>query len=111
MRFATRSGGRATEGGTEEWFEAVYEARKENGEHLDEEEREAMPDFIKSASLELRHDLGMKWLRFYADRETIEGVDNRDKDRRRLHRPEFMTTDRRAGRDRSRLSPTNARPA
>jgi len=71
---------RRQEAGTEEWFEAVNKARKENGEHLDEEEREAMPDFIKSASLELRHELGMRWLRFYADREAIEGVDNRDKD-------------------------------
>ena len=39
-----------------------------------------MPDFIKSATLELRHQLGMQWLRFYADRESLEGVDNRDKD-------------------------------
>ena len=66
--------------GTKEWFDAVFEARKENGEHLDEEEREAMPDFIKSASLELRHELAMQWLRFYAERETTINVDNRDKD-------------------------------
>ncbi|PND58759.1 cation-binding protein [Mycobacterium sp. ENV421] len=68
------------EPGTNEWFKAVFTARKENGEHLDEEEREAMPDFIKSASLELRHELGMKWLQFYAERESIDGIDNRDKD-------------------------------
>jgi len=43
--------------GSEEWFEAVVKARTENGEHLDEEEREAMPDFIKSASLDLRREL------------------------------------------------------
>ncbi|MDT5013188.1 MAG: hypothetical protein QOH57_4805 [Mycobacterium sp.] len=66
--------------GSAEWFEAVIKARKENGEHLDEEEREAMPDFIKSASLELRHELGMQWLRFYAEHQTTKGVDNRDKD-------------------------------
>ena len=28
-----------------------------------------MPDFIKSASLQLRHELGMQWLRFYADHQ------------------------------------------
>ena len=61
-------------------IEAVNTARKENGSHLDEEEREAMPDFIKSATLELRHQLGMQWLRFYAERESLDGVDNRDKD-------------------------------
>lgn len=71
---------RRHEPGTTEWFEAVFAARKENGEHLDEEEREAMPDFIKSASFELRHELGMKWLQFYAERESIAGIDNRDKD-------------------------------
>jgi hypothetical protein len=66
--------------GSAEWFDAVLEARKQNGEHLDEEEREAMPDFIKSASLELRHELGMKWLQFYAEHEATRGIDNRDKD-------------------------------
>jgi hypothetical protein len=71
---------RQHEAGTEKWFEAVHQARKENGEHLDEEDREAMPDFIKSASLELRHELGMQWLRFYAEHEASKGIDSRDKD-------------------------------
>ncbi|AFM19912.1 hypothetical protein Mycch_5227 [Mycolicibacterium chubuense NBB4] len=66
--------------GSEKWFEAVNKARSENGSHLDEEEREAMPDFIKSASLELRHELGMKWLRFYAEHDTSRGIDTADKD-------------------------------
>lgn len=66
--------------GSDEWFEAVFAARKENGEHLDEEEREAMPDFIKSASLELRHELGMQWLRFYADHQAGQGIDDADRD-------------------------------
>ncbi len=66
--------------GSHEWFDAVFKARAENGEHLDEEEREAMPDFIKSASLDLRHQLGMKWLQFYAERESLRGVDASDKD-------------------------------
>lgn len=66
--------------GSDEWFEAVIDARKENGEHLEEEEREAMPDFIKSASLDLRHDLGLKWLRFYAEHQAGEGISGRDKD-------------------------------
>ena len=66
--------------GTQEWFDAVIKARTENGEHLDEEEREAMPDFIKSASLELRHELGMRWLQFYADHDSTRGIDNSDKD-------------------------------
>jgi hypothetical protein len=71
---------RQHEPGSTEWFAAVIEARKQNGAHLDEEEREAMPDFIKGASLELRHELAMQWMRFYAEHEAIKGVDNRDKD-------------------------------
>ncbi|PJE05557.1 MAG: cation-binding protein [Mycobacterium sp.] len=66
--------------GSAEWFQAVIDARRENGKHLDEEEREAMPDFIKSASLELRNELAMKWLRFHAERDATRGVDNSDKD-------------------------------
>ncbi|AQT82295.1 cation-binding protein [Mycolicibacterium litorale] len=66
--------------GTTDWFTAVFKARSENGEHLDEEEREAMPDFIKSASLELRHELGMRWLQFYADHESTSHVDARNLD-------------------------------
>jgi hypothetical protein len=66
--------------GTPEWFEAVGRARTENGEHLDEEEREALPDFIKSSTLEQRHELAMQWLRFYADHPAGRGVDDRDKD-------------------------------
>ena len=66
--------------GSHDWFEAVGKARTENGEHLDEEEREALPDFIKSASLDLRHELALKWVDFYAKHPGGKGVDTRDKD-------------------------------
>ena len=79
IRDAVRAS-RGHEPGTEKWFEAVLRARKENGEHLEEEEREAMPDFIKSATLELRHELGMRWLKFYAEHDASTGIDSRDKD-------------------------------
>ncbi len=66
--------------GSHDWYEAVGKARTENGEHLDEEEREAMPDFIKSASLELRHELAMQWLAFYAAHQAGKDVDTSDRD-------------------------------
>jgi hypothetical protein len=66
--------------GTKVWFEAVGQARTENGEHLDEEEREAIPDFIKSTTLEVRHDLAMKWLAFYDAHRAGTGIDEADKD-------------------------------
>jgi hypothetical protein len=66
--------------GTAAWFEAVGRARKENGEHLEEEEREPIPDFIKSATVQLRHDLAMKWLRFYSQHPAGAGIDDSDRD-------------------------------
>ena len=91
---AIRDAVRATrrhEPGTDKWFEAVIRARKENGEHLEEEEREAMPDFIKSASLELRHELGMQWLKFYAEHDSSRGDRRPGQGRRRVHRTELVT--------------------
>jgi hypothetical protein len=66
--------------GSDEWFAAVGKARTENGEHLDEEEREALPDFIKSTTTEIRRDLAMKWLQFYHRHPAGRGVDTTDKD-------------------------------
>jgi hypothetical protein len=66
--------------GSDEWYAAVAKAREENGEHLDEEEREALPDFIKSASLELRHDLAMRWLSFSYKHPTAEKISTAPRD-------------------------------
>jgi hypothetical protein len=66
--------------GSKAWFEAVGKARSENGEHLDEEEREALPDFAKSSSADMRHELAMKWLRFYHQHPAGKGVDTENKD-------------------------------
>ncbi|GAB2475095.1 hemerythrin domain-containing protein [Jatrophihabitans fulvus] len=79
IRDAVREAGRH-EVGSDEWFAAVGKARTENGEHLDEEEREALPDFIKSATLDVRHELALKWLAFYAEHPAGRGIDGEDKD-------------------------------
>jgi Hemerythrin HHE cation binding domain len=71
---------RRCEIGSPDWFEAVGRARKENGEHLEEEEREAIPDFIKSTSVQLRQDLAVAWLRFEYEHPNGRGVDDTDKD-------------------------------
>jgi hypothetical protein len=71
---------RGHEVGSAEWFAAVGRARTENGEHLDEEEREAIPDFLKSASAQLRHDLAMKWLQLYHEHPAGRGIDDSDRD-------------------------------
>jgi hypothetical protein len=66
--------------GSKGWYDAVGRARTENGEHLDEEEREALPDFIKSSSLQQRHELGLQWLAFYAQHPAGKGIDDSDRD-------------------------------
>ena len=65
---------------TEAWWEAVNKAREENGEHLEEEEREALTDAAKSLTLEKRHELAMQWLVFYANHPAGKGVDDENKD-------------------------------
>ena len=66
--------------GTDAWFEAVGNARKENTEHLGEEEDEGLPDFRKHASPELSAALALKWAQFYAAHPDGEGIDTRDRD-------------------------------
>jgi hypothetical protein len=78
IRAAVREAGRH-EVGSRAWFAAVGKARTENGEHLDEEEREAIPDFIKSATPQLRHDLAMAWLRFSYEHPNGKGIDPSDR--------------------------------
>jgi hypothetical protein len=62
--------------GSAEWRSAVKQARKENGEHLDEEERDALPDFIRNATDEQRHRLALEWLRFYHRHPPANSVDD-----------------------------------
>lgn len=66
--------------GSDEWWSAVWEARRENTEHLGEEEDEGLPDFRKHASIELRAELGAQWLAFYREHPAGKGLMFRDKD-------------------------------
>lgn len=66
--------------GSDGWWKGVWQARTENSEHLAEEEDEVLPDFRKHASLELRTELGVQWLRFFGDHPQGKGLDFRDKD-------------------------------
>jgi hypothetical protein len=66
--------------GSDEWWAAVWTARRENSEHLTEEEDEVLPDFRRHASRELRDELGTRWLAFYAGHPSGRGLWFRDKD-------------------------------
>ncbi len=70
---------RSAEVGTDEWWEAVTAANIANSDHMAEEERQDLPDFRQHASLQLRHDLAVRFLRFEAQR-WAQGVEPVDKD-------------------------------
>jgi hypothetical protein len=52
--------------GSEAWIAAVAAANKANSEHMGEEEREGLTDFRTLASLEVRHELGVKFATYEA---------------------------------------------
>jgi hypothetical protein len=66
--------------GSDEWWAGVWKARTENSEHLAEEEDQALPDFRKHASVDLRAELARKWLVFYGEHPCGKGLKIRDKD-------------------------------
>lgn len=69
--------------GSDEWWQAVWHARRENSEHLAEEEDEALPDFRRHASETLRAELGARWLTFYGEHPSGRGLVFIDKDPQR----------------------------
>ncbi|WP_433204873.1 hemerythrin domain-containing protein [Dactylosporangium sp. CS-047395] len=70
--------------GSDAWWKAVWAARKENSEHLTEEEDEVLPDFRKHATMQLRIELGAQWLTFYGEHPSGKGLTFHDKDPERF---------------------------
>jgi hypothetical protein len=64
--------------GSDPWFKAVCKADLENSKHMAEEERQALADFRRSASVEERHRLGVQFLAFVS--RHLMGVKPVDKD-------------------------------
>lgn len=64
--------------GSKGWWQGVLEARQANSDHMGEEEREALADFRRHASLQLRHDLAVEFAAFEAAHAS--GVATADKD-------------------------------
>ena len=69
----------ALEVGSDEWWTAVVDANVQNSEHMGEEERQDLADFRQQASLELRHEIAIAFLRYEAQHAGDE-VDPVDKD-------------------------------
>lgn len=70
----------AHEAGSEQWWAAIDRARAENDEHMQEEEREGLPDFKAHSEASLRETLGNRFLAFNAAHPRAEGLDVSDKD-------------------------------
>ena len=64
--------------GTDGWYAAVAAANLANSDHMAEEEREGLTDFRREASLQLRHDLAVRFAGFEA--RHVTGVPPVDRD-------------------------------
>ncbi|MGN6600184.1 MAG: hemerythrin domain-containing protein [Actinomycetes bacterium] len=69
---------RQHEVGSDDWWSAVLEARKQNSDHMAEEEREDLADFRQHAPVELRHQLALDFAAYEAAH--AGGVPIEDKD-------------------------------
>jgi len=52
--------------GSDAWWQAVTDCDAANSDHMGEEERQDLTDFRRHASLEHRHELAVKFLRYEA---------------------------------------------
>ena len=66
--------------GSPPWWEGVRRARMANSEHMAEEEDEALVDFRRNASLEVRQELGRRFLDFKNSHPGAQDLDTSDKD-------------------------------
>ncbi len=74
--------------GSDEWWTAVIDANVHNSDHMGEEERQDLADFRQQASLQLRHEIAVSFIR-YESVKAASGIDSVDKD------PEGYVEDRR----------------
>jgi hypothetical protein len=79
IRHAVSRAGQATPG-SQEWWEAVRQAREQNSDHMAEEERGALADLRAHASAGEREELGANWIRFRDEHSGLRGVAVSDKD-------------------------------
>lgn len=66
--------------GGEGWWRAVADARVANSDHMGEEERGALADFRRRASLQQRHELGVRFAAFEAAHPSGRGITPTDSD-------------------------------
>lgn len=67
--------------GSDAWWQAVNDTQIANSDHMAEEEREALADFRRHASLQDRHELGVQFAVFEAAHATGIPIQDKDPDR------------------------------
>ena len=67
--------------GSREWWLAVTDTRSANSDHMGEEEREALADFRRHASLRVRHELGVQFAAYEAAHAAGVPLEDKDPDR------------------------------
>lgn len=60
--------------GSDDWWQALRHARQINDEHLDEEERDALPLFRESTDRAQREQLGRAWIAFHEEHQHARGL-------------------------------------
>lgn len=66
--------------GSDDWWSSVATARTANSDHIGEEERGALADFRRSASLEVRRQIGLEFAAYEASHAGGRNIDKVDKD-------------------------------
>jgi hemerythrin-like domain-containing protein len=66
--------------GSDTWWEAVRRCQEANEHHLDEEERDVLPELRSSSEQPTLDELGERWLAFHERHESAEGLTGADKD-------------------------------
>jgi hypothetical protein len=70
----------SAEPGTDEWWEAVGDANEENSDHMAEEERGPLSGFRQNGALDLRKELGSRFLAFNLEHAGGRDIDPDDVD-------------------------------
>lgn len=66
--------------GSEEWWQAVRQAREQNSDHMAEEERGALADFHSNTAAEMRQEPGARFVSFKDDHAGGRRLQAEDKD-------------------------------
>jgi hemerythrin superfamily protein len=68
------------ETGSEPWWDALQHCQDVTSHHLDEEERDVLPELRERLDESARTELGERWLAFHEEHDRAEGLSGEDKD-------------------------------